>query len=79
MHALLWVGTALLFPVGLLLLLLWLGHLEDTLDLQLKQTGRKPAPAPIRAIPVTHASSRPADPQPATTQRAESSGLSAAS
>ena len=43
---------AMLFPVASLVLLLWLTRLEETLPRDVEAARRKPAPAPILAIPV---------------------------
>ena len=44
------VLAALLVPVGALLLLLWLGRLEDTLDASLEEMARPAGPA-LRSVP----------------------------
>ena len=44
--------VAMLFPVATLVLLLWLTRLEETLPRDVEASRRKPAPAPILAIPV---------------------------
>src|SRR4051812_37021144 len=43
---------AMLFPVATLVLLLWLTRLEETLPRDVEAARRRPAPAPILAIPV---------------------------
>ncbi len=43
---------AMLFPVATLVLLLWLTRLEESLPRDVEAGRRKPAPAPILAIPV---------------------------
>ena len=59
---------ALLFPVVGLLVLLWLGRLEDTLPRDVRAAGRSPDPAPIRELPLT-VEERPVLPaQPATAE-----------
>jgi hypothetical protein len=50
--ALLALGGALLFPAVALVFLLWLTHLEETLDRDVRRAARKPAPPPILAVPV---------------------------
>jgi hypothetical protein len=42
---------AMLFPLAALGLLLWLSHLEDTLERDVSAAQRKPAPAPILSVP----------------------------
>jgi hypothetical protein len=44
--------AAMLFPVAALVLLLWLTRLEETLPRAVEAARRKPAPAPILAMPV---------------------------
>jgi hypothetical protein len=44
--------AAMLFPVAALAFLLWLTRLEETLPRDVEAARRKPAPAPILAIPV---------------------------
>jgi hypothetical protein len=44
--------AALLSPAPGLVLLLWLAHLEDTLPRDVEAARRRPAPAPILAIPL---------------------------
>jgi hypothetical protein len=51
---------ALLFPVVGLLVLLWLGHLEDTLPRDVRAAERSPDPAPIRAVPLAITEAPPA-------------------
>ena len=46
------IVAATLSPLWGLALLLWLAHLEDTLPRDVQLASRKPAPAPILAIPV---------------------------
>ncbi len=46
------LGFALAFPVLCLLLVLWLGRLEDTLTRDVRRAQRQPEPAPILRIPV---------------------------
>ena len=46
------IVAATLSPLLGLALLLWLAHLEDTLPRDVQLASRKPAPAPILAIPV---------------------------
>jgi hypothetical protein len=43
---------ALLFAPALLAFLLWLSHLEDTLERDVRRAQRQPEPPPILAIPV---------------------------
>ena len=50
--ALLMLVGALLFPVVGLLFLLWLAYLEETLPRDVRRAQRRPAPAPILAVPV---------------------------
>lgn len=57
MQAVLMLAGALVSPLLGLALLLWLAHLEDTLPQDVQRTRRKPAPAPILAIPVRAAES----------------------
>ena len=52
MHELVMIVGALLSPLVGLALLLWLAHLEDTLDRDVERARRRPDPAPILAIPV---------------------------
>jgi hypothetical protein len=52
MQMLLVMLGALLSPLLGLGLLLWLAHLEDTLDRDVDAARRHPAPAPILAIPL---------------------------
>jgi hypothetical protein len=49
-HGLILLVGAMLFPVACLFLLLWLGWLEDTLDVDVAKTERRNVPAPVRAI-----------------------------
>lgn len=81
MYAMLVVTGAVLFPVGCLVFVLFLDHIEGTLDASLKKTGSRPAPASVRAVPATHATSAAARPVQARSvpTPAESSSLSAAS
>jgi hypothetical protein len=46
------LAAAMLFPVAALVLLLWLTRLEETLPRAVEAARRKPAPAPILAMPV---------------------------
>ncbi|MDX6301136.1 MAG: hypothetical protein QOF53_2350 [Nocardioidaceae bacterium] len=45
------VVGAMLFPLAALGLLLWLAHLEDTLERDVHAAQRKPAPPPILSVP----------------------------
>lgn len=54
MHEAAMVVGAMLFPLVALGLLLWLAHLEDTLERDVNAAQRKPAPPPILSVP-THA------------------------
>jgi hypothetical protein len=56
-NSLLVMVAAVLFPVAVLGLLLWLTRLEETLPQAVAAAQRKPEPAPILAVPV-----RPARP-----------------
>jgi hypothetical protein len=46
------IGFALAFPVLCLLMVLWLGRMEDTLMRDVRRSGRKPEPAPILRVPM---------------------------
>ncbi len=52
MTDMLMLGGALLFPVAGLFFLLWLARIEDTLPRDVRSAQRRPAPAPILAVPV---------------------------
>ncbi|NUR10182.1 MAG: hypothetical protein HOQ45_24670 [Nocardioidaceae bacterium] len=49
---LLMLAGALVFPVLVLVFLLWLAELEDTLHRDVERSRRRPAPPPILAMPV---------------------------
>ena len=68
------VLAALLVPVGAMMLLLWLGRLEDTLDASLEEMAR-PAVPPLRSVPASTAVRS----LPARSASAESAPLTAAS
>jgi hypothetical protein len=51
-HGLMLLIGAMLFPVACLFLVLWLGWLEDTLDVDAASHPTRKAPEPVRAIPV---------------------------
>ena len=53
MQMVLVLSAAVLSPGLVLVLLLWLAHLEDTLPRDVEAARRQPVPAPILAIPVT--------------------------
>lgn len=42
---------ALCFPIVCLFLVLWLGHMEDTLHRDVRRSERKPEPPPILQVP----------------------------
>jgi hypothetical protein len=46
------LAGALVFAPALLAFLLWLSHLEDTLERDVRRAQRQPEPPPILAIPV---------------------------
>ena len=52
MRAVLQLTFAVSFPLVLLVMILWLSHLEDTLPQSVRRAMRKPDPPPILAIPV---------------------------
>ena len=60
------VLAALLVPVGVMLLLLWLGRLEDTLDASLEELARPAGPA-LRSVPATAVRTLPARSVPVET------------
>ena len=68
------VLAALLVPVGAMMLLLWLGRLEDTLDASLEELARPAGPA-LRSVPAAAAVRT----LPARSVSAESAPLTAAS
>jgi hypothetical protein len=45
------IGFALAFPVVCLLMILWLGRMEETLTRDVRRSERKPEPAPILRVP----------------------------
>ena len=51
MHEVWQIGFAMAFPVVCLGLVLWLGHMEDTLTRDVRRSAREPEPAPILRIP----------------------------
>lgn len=59
MQMVLVLSAAVLSPGLGLALLLWLAHLEDTLPRDVEAARRRPAPAPILAVPVTPQTRRP--------------------
>jgi hypothetical protein len=66
------VGT-MLFAPALLGFLLWLSHLEDTLQRDVGRALRRPEPPPILAIPVR--SPVPPTPEPRVNAIAEQRGV----
>ena len=58
------VVGAMLFPLAVLGLLLWLAHLEDTLERDVNAAQRKPAPPPILSFG-THLEADAPEPAPA--------------
>jgi hypothetical protein len=65
MHEAIVIGSALLFPVACLGVVLWLGHMEDTLSRDVHRSRRRPDPAPILAVPVqARAGRQPLAPAP---------------
>ena len=51
--------VAVLFPLGCLGLLLWLGRLEDTLVEDMNRAERAAVPPPVVAVPVRREAARP--------------------
>lgn len=61
------IGFAMAFPVLCLLMVLWLGHMEETLTRDVRRSAREPEPAPILSVPQRI----PLQPQAPTVSRSE--------